>query len=115
MQQACTRKRKRKAPWDDSRIVYTAPGERPLKKRNLSTKRHLPGFWDQLSTYHLTRRALQELNRRNSLPSNSVPRFVPVQNNLPTDIQRFARQGGPDLSDVVGVISILGRRVLVGF
>lgn len=85
-----------------------------------------PEFWDSLSKIWLTRRALRELDRRNT-PSRSLnhrPRrpitrnFLVEQKNAhrPTadfashcspshlkGIKQFARHGGPDLSDLIGV------------
>jgi hypothetical protein len=89
-----------------------------------------PAFWHSLSKIWLTKRALRELNRRNSLPrSPSRParqvhqpitqNFLAKQRNAyrrvfapdflshcsPSrvkDIKRFAQHGGPDLSDLIG-------------
>lgn len=60
-----------------------------------------PEFYDRLTTIHLTARALREHNRRNRLlPS---PKREPPRSLYPGDIKRFARQGGPDLTDIIGV------------
>ena len=69
-------------------------------------------YWDSRSKLWLTRRALNELNRCNgqvAFPVESVARshhsrnatgqFNPVS----TLLKRFARRGGPDNSDLVGV------------
>jgi hypothetical protein len=65
-----------------------------------------PEFYDRLSKIWLTSGALRELNRRNrilhllaSLPRPSAP---------PKDLARFARRGGPDLSNLRGVMSHVG-------
>ena len=65
-------------------------------------------FYDALSSLCLTRRALQELNRRNRrIASATSVRWPPVQSietaslkgNL-SEIKRFARHGGPNLCDL---------------
>ncbi|KAL6410310.1 hypothetical protein AUP68_06727 [Ilyonectria robusta] len=66
-----------------------------------STDRHNfpPGFWDELSKVFLTPRALREIDRR----QNTHPRllFTPPE-AYPTDLARFARNGGPDLKHLQG-------------
>ncbi|KAF2457518.1 hypothetical protein BDY21DRAFT_385781 [Lineolata rhizophorae] len=90
-----------------------------------------PAFWDSLSKIWLTKHALRELDRRNRLlrSPRHRPRSLPTARNalaapsenapLPPasaadflrncapghlqDVKRFARGGGPDLSDLVGV------------
>jgi len=62
-----------------------------------------PEFWDRLSRIPLSKNALRELDRRNTLQS-----LVPnqhLENRLPheADINRFSRLGGPDLRDLRGV------------
>lgn len=59
-------------------------------------------FWDNLSKVWLTRNALRELDRRNqkSTPNATLSQ---VQSLIPLTLQRYARQGGPDLSDLRGV------------
>jgi hypothetical protein len=89
-------------------------------------------FWDNLSKVWLTKRALRELNRRNTAPSpprssyqrphrpvtrraraELKKRHEPTQSaahflchcrpRCLKDIKLFARHGGPDLSDLKGV------------
>jgi hypothetical protein len=91
-------------------------------------------FWDNLSKIWLTKRALRELERRNSQAALSLPRSSYRRRHRPVtrlglaewkkprqpsqsaadflchctstclkDIERFARHGGPDLSDLRGV------------
>ncbi|KAH6618360.1 hypothetical protein B0J18DRAFT_371554 [Chaetomium sp. MPI-SDFR-AT-0129] len=78
---------------------------RPDRKKIKSTSRvpvppnFSPEFWDNLSKVPLTRRALRELNRRNSSshgrdPATSVADI--------TNRARLARQGGPDLRHLRG-------------
>ena len=86
-------------------------------------------YWDNLSKIWLTKRALKELNRRNKKPNKHSPPHR--QNRRPLtrsllakwaegqksaseilhsclendlkEVKRFARQGGPDTSDLRGV------------
>jgi hypothetical protein len=88
-------------------------------------------FWDSLSKIWLTKGALRELNRRNTQSASNQPRLQcrqPVTRNflaklkrnrrivqsashflrhcepgILKDVKRFARNGGPDLSDLKGV------------
>ncbi|KAI1865945.1 uncharacterized protein JN550_007923 [Neoarthrinium moseri] len=67
-------------------------------------------FYDNLSKVWLTRRALQEVDRRND--SLSLPKLPAHQKHIRdlaqtikeggSDLARFARTGGPDLSDLQG-------------
>ena len=72
-----------------------------------------PEFWDHLSTIPLTGRALRELDRRNKehLVTNE-PDCIIESEGVPNKylnaaktkaLRRFARQGGPNLSDLRGV------------
>ncbi|EXJ80682.1 hypothetical protein A1O3_06966 [Capronia epimyces CBS 606.96] len=90
-----------------------------------------PAFWDNLSSVHLTKRALEELDRRNtqvaakSRPLSGAlcgfqPRVTRLQlqkrTTIPSvtdllrhcepdrlrELKKFARAGGPDLSDIRG-------------
>lgn len=79
-----------------------------------SSTRNPPSFWDSLSSIKLTSAALDELNRRNK----HLPKPVPIAlgtdsgvdfDNLPArrgeisaELQRFARVGGPSLTDIRG-------------
>ncbi|OAX78537.1 hypothetical protein ACJ72_07154 [Emergomyces africanus] len=103
------------------------PSERPSKRQQLDHS--ASAYWDNLSTIHLTRSAIKELDRRNSSaePPQTLHRpntryFLAEQNNRrhcpaakpipPTDflsdcspsqlkeINRLSRFGGPDLSDL---------------
>lgn len=68
-----------------------------------------PGFRDGSSKVPLTREALREHNRRTSHLPNIIP--PPA---LTRSIKRFARHGGPDLTDIRGVStlhSILRARI----
>ncbi|KAI3326805.1 hypothetical protein HD806DRAFT_551881 [Xylariaceae sp. AK1471] len=70
-----------------------------------------PAFWDNLSSIPLINSALRELERRNkvdSFPRRPIPRRITTQYLSlisPAQferIKRFARIGGPDLSDLRG-------------
>jgi hypothetical protein len=86
-------------------------------------------FWDNLSKIWLTKRALRELDRRNSQahslyrrlhrpvtrlglaewkrthqpPQSAADFLCHCTSTCLKDIERFARHGGPDLSDLRGV------------
>ncbi|WEW59006.1 hypothetical protein PRK78_004474 [Emydomyces testavorans] len=106
----------------------------PPFKRQKKLPHHAPGyidtpaFWDSLSKIWLTKHALREFNRRNSLlhapchqaRSLTTQKFLVEQRNVRQciaaadllrnsapkclkDVKRFARHGGPNLSDLVGV------------
>jgi hypothetical protein len=107
----------------------------PWKRFKSSRKPHSsselppPAFWDNLSKVWLTRRALEELDRRNAQSASNqspvqprvkkprtrsavrefkqkaqpaVPKLVDRYSDQGY-LQRFARHGGPDLSDLKGV------------
>jgi hypothetical protein len=93
----------------------------PTKKRKASPSSELPpAFYDNLSKQSLTKRALRELNRRNSQVSLRTPRSghkvldttserekVEALRSRDTSTSRelklFSRHGGPDLSDLRSV------------
>jgi phage-related protein len=54
-----------------------------------------------LSEVWLTRNALRELDRRNQQSTPSA--LSEAQPLIPLSLQKFARQGGPGLSDLRGV------------
>ncbi|KAH7157925.1 hypothetical protein B0J13DRAFT_603608 [Dactylonectria estremocensis] len=75
--------------------------------------RYAPEFWDRLSMIHMTRKAMVELNRRNSIRHDSpaLPPTAPVVLAQPPvraaaaidrGLVRSARHGGLDLSDLRG-------------
>jgi hypothetical protein len=103
---------------------------RPVSKRQRlsppSGSQPPPAFWDNLSKIWLTKRALRELDRRNTQAAPTPPRSLyrarrPVTRNclaksktnrqntadyeprILKDIKLFARHGGPDLSDLRNV------------
>ena len=114
-----------------SEHLSTYHGSKKQKYGHPSASQFPPAFWDNLSKVDLTKRALEELNRRNTRASlNSrtfsprshrpiTRRFLAERNEsfpptLPaiSDLYHFgtlknlkqtARHGGPDLSDLRGV------------
>ena len=63
-------------------------------------------YWDSLSRLWLTPNALRELNRRHSLLQTRAPpdtQTLVTRKQCSTDIVRFARRGGPDLSEIRNV------------
>ncbi|OAA63261.1 hypothetical protein SPI_03424 [Niveomyces insectorum RCEF 264] len=93
--------------------------EPPVKKTKTRSETELeawaswkypPEFWDRLSEISLTRKALEEHDRRIRLqqrPSPPLPcprgRAGQLVHTLPTrSLARFARLGGPDLTDLRG-------------
>ncbi len=104
-------KRRRQADQEPSPKVDSQP---QLKKQKHSHPSHPPpAFWDNLSKIPLTRRALRELDRRNSEePPISRSRFYtradrPVTRRFAAETREAAegaaQHGGPDLSDLRGV------------
>ncbi|OAA48631.1 hypothetical protein NOR_01881 [Metarhizium rileyi] len=61
-----------------------------------------PGFWDRLSEVPLTRNALLELNRRNELSPSSINHAQTHTPRHPLTLERYSRQGGPDLANLRG-------------
>lgn len=96
------------------------------KVGHLENNERPPAFWDGLSTIPLTKGALKELERRNAenlhpssrttskSPKQSITKgaaadwkskhrlFKPLSQPSSKE-KRFARQGGPDLTDLRGV------------
>ena len=75
----------------------------PKRQWNSTTTHHAPGFWDSLSQIFLTHRALKEFDRREALKAREATTESLTPGTLVGDIKRFARTGGPDLLDIVGV------------
>ena len=117
LQSSNLRKRQRETrPSDISQALLKKP-----KNSHLTTGHKAPGtFWDNLSKIWLTRRALDELDRRNSqvaTPSTLVPpdrsSHRSFSRDTAADVRIFARHGGPDLSDLRGVC-IVGCSIMLG-
>lgn len=95
-----TRKRRRaeQAEHQDPQPELQHP---PPKRVKSSAKPNFPPeFWDSLSKVSATHRALRELDRRNNARPAPKPPLPAVH---PTDLERFARRGGPDLRHLRGV------------
>ena len=87
---------------------------RPSSPTWISTTHNAPSFYDLLSQIELTRRALQEFDRREHLTPKPAPPPAAVQAEgllescplrraeVSADLKRFARTGGTDLSDIRG-------------
>lgn len=132
LQLAHPRKRQRMEPLQSNGI--SQPQLKRLKLNYPTTRSQPPAFWDNLSKIWLTKRALRELNRRNSQSASNQSRSQyrqarrPVTRNFLAelketgritqstsdflrhcepetlkDIKRFARNGGPDFSDLKNV------------
>ena len=124
-----TRKRKRGVPSPEHHTTQSTSSNRssPQSKRqktssnsslNSSTCTSSTGFswsswaraeteyWDSLPRIYLTSDCLREHNRRNKLLLVEDPSNEGIKINFeqhPRDITRFARHGGPDLSDIRNV------------
>jgi len=89
------------------------PPRKKAKRHHQSQQETNTAYWDSLSKLWLTRRALDELDRRNSQRASPVrptaARGLDLGNksvqlkNLSKPLKRFARHGGPDLRNLVGV------------
>lgn len=85
----------------------TPPDSQPIKRPKLeqhSSHSDAASFWDILSRVWLTSRALREFDRRTELqatPTSNDPHCKPHVDAA--QLKRFARRGGPDLSDLRGV------------
>jgi len=78
------------------------------KRQKRSADNYPPDVWDNLSKITLTRKALREFDRRTR--ENRHPQAARVQETAPRllrsavrRLERFARNGGPDLSKLRGV------------
>ncbi len=88
-------------------LCHDISGPKASKWLKLNTRLHSAAFYDSLSKVWLTRRALKELDRR-KIKVNSLQRPASMPSQVTRkaleEIQRFARDGGPDLRDLRGVI-----------
>ncbi|CRG92463.1 hypothetical protein PISL3812_09524 [Talaromyces islandicus] len=91
--------RSRKRQYPEQHPLQASPKKK--QKVDHPSGSQLPAaFWDNLSEVWLTRNALRELDRRNQQSTPSV--LSQAQPSIPLTLERFARQGGPDLSDLRG-------------
>ena len=126
-----SRKRQRLQLPTPEQSLQTSPQSKRQRVDSSSTgSQSESSFWDSLSKVWLTRRALKELDRRNAKCQrlreepiqartrkqkreqrnkntrsclSAVERLHKSSPNSKKEIRRFARGGGPDLSDIVGV------------
>ena len=88
--------------------------ERDFKRRRAYSHEswvYPAAFWDNLSSIPLTRNSLRELNIRNPAKPRSRSSVAAQRNaiisfkkeELPQISPRFARHGGPNLTDIRGV------------
>lgn len=91
--------------------------ENPHPKRIRSQQLHSAAFYDTLSKVRLTRRALNELDRRTNqikyLKAFTPPPEPSHSENLTKRLQKFAENGGPDLRDLRGVRLTLAYTITV--
>lgn len=117
LQSSNPRKRQRETrPSDISQASLKKP-----RLSHLTTGHKAPvSLWDSLSKIWLTRRALDELDRRNSQFVTSSRLGPPDRSSKRSfsrhpapDLRTSARHGGPDLSDLRGVC-IVGFPIMLG-
>ena len=115
-QPSYSRKRRRGTTIEEHPPI-AATSLQPLRKRakrpHQSRQEVNTAYWDSISKLWLTRRALKELNRRNrqtvgpkgkrSLYRLDLGGEPATWRDDQPHLQRFARHGGPDLRDLMGV------------
>ncbi|KAG6354896.1 hypothetical protein INS49_003977 [Diaporthe citri] len=117
---AQTRSKKRRRGSAEHDKLPSPPYSTPQPPQKIPKHHHQPpAFWDKLSRVPLVSGALWEFNRRERLQRRSRLMSAPYrpqspirQNSVDTDhcdrpdldLERFARQGGPDLSDLRGAM-----------
>ena len=83
----------------------------PQPNPQVSAKNHSTSLYDHISHILLEEDALRELNKRNRLihrpspPSPGSGSIPQRREEVSTELQRFARTGGPNLTDLRGYIS----------
>ena len=110
----CGQKRRKGAiEEEDSTIATLQYPWRSAKRRCQSQQESSTEYWDSLSKLWLTRRALDELDRRTkaSPVKRTVSRGLSLGDKpgqpekFSKQLKRFARYGGPDLRELRGVSS----------
>ncbi|KAI0132845.1 hypothetical protein BJ170DRAFT_718998 [Xylariales sp. AK1849] len=104
------RNRRANSPPQDQTLFKTPKSRGAVHRLSNFPSNFPPTFYDNLSRIRLTRRALQELDRRNdNLPPPKLTAqqkhtedFAVAVGKGGPDLARFARTGGPDLSDLQG-------------
>lgn len=115
MARPSTRKRRRNDDKNDDGPNGDGATSLPRKHRRVSKPTEapprdsaswifLPAFYDSLPSIYLTRRALDEFNRRTRL-ADRKKKAAPARSIEPParSLTAFSRHGGPDLSDLRGV------------
>ncbi|KAG5994855.1 hypothetical protein E4U43_003165 [Claviceps pusilla] len=94
---------KRRASSSLHEIDKVSQHNRPSKKQKLHYPDYFPpSFWDGLSRVWLTRNTLRELDRRNRTISSPSCRETARTLRVSPTLKGFAKQGGPDLTDLRG-------------
>lgn len=95
---------KRRAASSLHEIDQDSQHNRPSKKQKLHYPAYFPPrFWDGLSRVWLTRNTLRELDRRNRTISSPGCLETARTRRVSPTLKGFAKQGGPDLTDLRGV------------
>lgn len=115
-QPTCGQKRQRGAIEKEPSTTTIGSAQPPwkrAKRRRQPRQETNTAYWDSLSKLWLTRRALDELNRRNRQRASPLGAAIvrrldlsdePGQLKNPSkQLKRFARHGGPDLRDLGAV------------
>ena len=113
--------RQRKRARSEQHSAQQSETSPPTKRRKASPSDETPAaFWDNLSKNSLTKRALRELDRRNTQAVQSASRTLQKQLSIASERgeidylrshdprilkawKTFSRHGGPDLSDLRSV------------
>jgi hypothetical protein len=113
--------RQRKRARSEQHSDQQSEASPPTKRRKASPSSETPAaFWDNLSKKSLTKRALRELDRRNTQAVPSASRKLQKQSTIASERgganylrsydprilkawKTFSRHGGPDLSDLKSV------------
>lgn len=95
---------KRKLSIEIESMAPSPPTEGQRKAQDQQRPQTPGSFWDNLSRQWLTPRALREFNRRTVWPAVPIlpDRFGKESIRL-VQLKRFAKRGGPDLSDLIAV------------
>jgi len=111
--QSRSRRKTEASPHDPITKSTHLPSPPSSRRWQSTTSHHAPGFWNLLKANNislsLNKRTLQELDRRNSFeiqrrnlleerPSEGLRAQI-----ASAELKRFARLGGPDLSNIKGV------------
>ncbi|KAL2047531.1 hypothetical protein ABVK25_011460 [Lepraria finkii] len=97
------RKRRLCVGVEPTTVSSTPPPAKRRKQENRRRHRTPTWFWDNLSRLWLTPRTLREFDRRTIWPTAPIPyhRHRTGKENIDlTQLKRFARHGGPSLSDL---------------